>query len=116
MTNNDLIFLKAHLSDLPQIYNGILTKLLKIHMHKEHFQMIKFLCNNQHILIIKLDQGSDVMILNFSDYIQKLNDILNDDSKFHRLDDIENFDKTAQLEQKKKYLLELSKWGALCVW
>ena len=108
VSDNELSSLKARLSDLAHAYCGTPIDLTDFRMHREHFQAIKSLRNNKDILITKPDKGSGVVILNQKDYITKMGDVLNDNSKFEKLGDVEQFDKTARLEQKlQKRLLEL---------
>ena len=77
-------------------------------MHKEHFQAIKSLRSNEQILITKPDKGSGVVILNKSDYIQKLGYILDDKTKFFNMGSVDQHDNTAKTEQKlQKRLLDL---------
>ena len=77
-------------------------------MHKEHFQAIKFLRSNKQILITQPDKGSGVVILNKSDYIQKMGYILDDKTKFFNTGSVDQHDNTAKTEQKlQKRLLDL---------
>eukprot|EP00794_Sanderia_malayensis_P010369 gene10369-11449_t len=89
VSDNELGSLKARLSDLAHAYCGTPIDLIDFYMHREHFQTIKSLRNNRDILIIKPDKGSGVVILNQKDYITKMGDILNDNSKFEKLGDVE---------------------------
>ena len=75
-------------------------------MHKE--QAIKSLRSNEQILITKPDKGSGVVILNKSDYIQKMGYILDDKTKFFNMGSVDQHDNTAKTEQKlQKRLLDL---------
>eukprot|EP00794_Sanderia_malayensis_P010354 gene10355-11432_t len=105
VSDNELGSLKARLSDLAHAYCGTPIDLTDFYMHREHFQTIKSLRNSRDIPITKPDKGSGVVILNQKDYITKMGDILNDNSK---IGDVEKFDKTARLERKlQKRLHEL---------
>ena len=76
-------------------------------MHKEHLQAIKALRSNKQTLITKPDKGSGVVILNKNDYINKMDDILEDKTKI-KIGDVNQHDNTAKNEQKlQKRLLEL---------
>ena len=64
--------------------------------------------SNEQILITKPDKGSGVVILNKSDYIQKMGNILNDKTKFLNMGSVDQHDNTAKTEQKlQKRLLDL---------
>ncbi|MGL5707589.1 MAG: hypothetical protein ACRDDF_04915, partial [Aeromonas sp.] len=62
-------------SQLPQ------NKLLK----REHLEAIKELRGNKDILITRPDKGDGIVIMNKSDYVEKLNNILSDRNKFQPL-------------------------------
>ena len=51
-------------------------------MHNECLRAINRLQKNDDIIITKPDKGSDVVLLNKSDYVDKMNEILDDQSKF----------------------------------
>ena len=62
---------------------------------KEALQNIK---SKQEIMITKADKGSNVVILNKSEYIAKMSTIINDNSKFKCLGLVKEFDKTLKIE------------------
>ena len=77
-------------------------------MHKEQFHAIKSLRSNEQILITKPDKGFGVVILNRSDYIQKMGNIFEDKTKFLIMGSVNLHDNTAKNEQKlQKHLLGL---------
>jgi len=83
-------------------------------MHKEFFVAIKSLRKNNNIIITKADKCSDVDILDKSDYIAKMNVILDDNSKFCKIGPVETKDNTAIIEGKiQRRLLELQKGNVL---
>ena len=107
ISSNELNALKAKLSDLAHAYCGTPVDLGDFSMHKEHFQAIKSLRSNEQILITKPDKGSGVVILNKSDYIQKMGYILDDKTKFFNMGSVDQHDNTAKTEQKlQKRLLD----------
>ena len=67
-------------------------------MYKEHFQATKSLRSNEQILITKPDKGSGVVILNKSNYIQKMGNILDDKTKFFNMGSVDQHDNTAKNE------------------
>ena len=79
-------------------------------MHKECFRAINSLRKNDDIIITKPDKDSDLLLLNKSDYLNKINKILDDQSKFKRLGPVASNDNTANIESRlQKRLLDLVK-------
>ena len=108
ISSDKLNVLKAKLSDLAHAYCGTPVDLLDFSMHNEHFQVIIFLCSNEQILIKKPDKGSGVVILNKSDYIQKMGNILDVKTNFLNMGSVDQHDNTAKTKQKlQKRLLDL---------
>ena len=64
--------------------------------------------NNRDIVLLKPDKGSGVVLLNKSDYIREVNDILKDNSKFqlNRFNTVEKAEK--KINNKLKHLLNSS--------
>ena len=54
-------------------------------MLKEEFDALKILLKNKDITVRKADKGNKVVILNRSDYVCKMKNILNDKSKFQKV-------------------------------
>ena len=69
-------------------------------MHRECFAAIRSLRNNNDIIFTKADKSSQVIILNKSDYITKMNSILDDASKFENLGSVEENDNTLTIEKR----------------
>ncbi|KAL5255142.1 hypothetical protein ACHWQZ_G014547 [Mnemiopsis leidyi] len=61
-------------------FNNTRHDLLNI--PKEEFRALKELSKNSEIVILKPDKGSGIVILNRSDYIDKMMDIIGDTTKF----------------------------------
>ena len=86
-------------------------------MHKECFRAINRLQNNHVIIITKPDKGSGVVVLNKSDHVDKMNKILNDQSKFKRLGSVSSKDNTANIESRlQKRLLDFVKADFMPKW
>ena len=74
--------------------------------------MIRSLRQNKEIVITRPDKGNGVVILKLSDYVQKMNAILCDESKFQRLGSVETHDSTLQQERAlQAFLLRAHKDG-----
>ena len=61
-------------------FNNTRRDLLNI--PKEEFLALKSLSKNKNIVIMKPDKGSGIVILNRADYITKMEEIVNDSTKF----------------------------------
>ena len=73
-------------------------------------QAIESLRSNKHIFITKPDKGFGVVILNRSEYDQKMVAILSDVTKFECLGPVNQFDSTVQNKTKlQRRLLQLVK-------
>ena len=70
---------------------------------KEALRNIK---SKQEIIIAKADKGSNVVILNKSEYIAKMLTIINDNSKFKYLGPVKEFDKTLKIEKEICFVLK----------
>ena len=86
-------------------------------MHKECFRAINSLRKNDDIIVTKPDKGSGVVLLNKSDYVDKMNKILDDQSKFRRLGLVSSNENTAGIESRlQKRLLDLVKANFMPKW
>ena len=79
-------------------------------MHKECFRAINRLRKNDDIIVTTPEKGSGVVLLNKSDYVDKMNKILDDQSKFRRFGPVSSNDNTASIESRlQKRLLDFVK-------
>ena len=77
-------------------------------MHKECFRAINSLRKNDDSIITKPDK---------SDYVDKMNEMLDDQSKFKRLGPISSNDNTVSIESRlQKRLLDIDKAHLLPKW
>ena len=91
---------KAKLNHLAHAFCGTQIYLTYFAIHRECIDAIKSLRSNDKIIITKPDKGSGVVILNKSDYITKMNLILNDESKFQQIGPADTNDNTEKIEAK----------------
>ena len=106
--------LKATLNRLAHVFCGTQIDLTDFTMHRECFDAIKSLRSNDKIIITKPDKGSGVVILNKSDYISKMNSILNVASKFQQIGPADTNNNTAKIEAKiQRRLLQLLNGGVM---
>ena len=100
--------LKAQLADLAHLYYDSTTDSRDFTMRKECFRVISTLRNNDDIIITTPDKGSGVVLLNKSDYVNKMSEILKDQLKFKRLGPVSSNGNTASIESRlQKRLLDL---------
>ena len=79
---------------------------------KEHFERSKILKNNENIVISKPNKDSGIVLLNRSDYIDKMKVILNDKPKFHKMENVK--DRRVQKEKAlSRPLRELKEQNAI---
>ena len=101
---------KARLADLAHIYCESKPDSHDLVMQKEWFYANNQLRRNDSITITKPDKGSGVVILNKSDYTNKINTVLHDETKFERVGPASTCDNTAAMESRlQKRLFELFK-------
>ena len=86
--------LKAKLSDLAHAYCGTPVDAGDFLMRRECISAIESQRSNSNILSTKPDKGSGVVILNKTDYIKKMNSILEDERKFLTLGPLSEKDNT----------------------
>ena len=73
------ILAHSYYRDIIKYYNADYNLSISDH------QTLKNLAKNKDIVIIKLDKGNGAVVMNRSDYVTKMNDILVDTSKFEKL-------------------------------
>ena len=76
---------------------------------KKDFSILKNLSNHPNIIITSPDKGRGIVIMNKSDYINKINDILSDKTKFTIIDrDVQALTRSLQ-DRINNFLRELKK-------
>ena len=109
--------LKARLAELAHLYCDSTIDSRAFTMHKECFRAINRLRKNDDGIITKPDKCSGVVLLNKSDYVDKMNEILDDRSKFKRLGPVSSNGNTASIESRlQKRLLDLVKADLMPKW
>ena len=90
--------LKVRLANLAHLYCDSAIDSFDFTLHKEGFRAINSLRKNDDIIITKPDKCSGVVLLNKSCYVDKMNEILDHQSKFKRLGPVSSNDNTASIE------------------
>ena len=83
--STDLSKLQYELSFLAQNTFRSLTKQWTPFMNKDDFNIIKNLAAKEDIIIIRPDKGKGTVVMDKTEYIRKMNAILNDDTKFLKI-------------------------------
>ena len=109
--------LKARLADLAHLYCDSTIDSRDFIMHKKCFRAINSLRKNDDIVVSKPDKGSGVILLNKSDYVNRMSKILDNQWKFKRLGPVSSNDNTASIESHlQKRLLDLVKADLMPKW
>ena len=106
--------LKASLANLAHEYSNIKQDLLRFPFGKEHIAALRELRNNKEIIITRPDKGNGTVLMNKTDYIARMMEILGDETKFECLGGCDKHDRTAQIERAlQAYLLQQRKAGEI---
>ena len=99
-SKEDLERLNAKLYDLAHGFCGTGTPidLGDFRMRKECYIAFKSLRSNRNIVITKPDKGSGVVLLDHTQYVSKMLEVLSDRCKFKSLGPVSDFDFTASIE------------------
>ena len=77
-------------------------------LNKKDIDILKELGNNKNVIVTKPDKGNGVVIMNREDYVEKMLHILEDNSKFQIVDDINEFKLIYKIEDKiNRFLSQL---------
>ena len=107
--------LRSKLASLAHDYAGIKQDRFAFPLGKEHLAAIRELRNmKDDIVITRPDKGAGTVLLDRSDYIAKMMDILNDERKFECLGSCADSDNTVQNEHAlQAFLLRKVREGKL---
>ena len=109
--------LKARLADLAHLYCDSTIDSRDFTIHKECFRAINSLRKNDVIIITKPEKDTGVVLLNKSNNVDKMNKILDDQSKLKRLGPVSSNDSTASIESRlQKRLLDFVKADLMPKW
>ena len=76
---------KSRLRDSTYTSFKQVSKISEKNLSKEEVKALNNLVKNKDIVFQKADKGNNIVILNRSDYVSKLNKILEDTSRFKRV-------------------------------
>ena len=85
LSDEDLDFVKTRTKEAVlssyQNYNNNVPQ----HLSKEEFLALQNLCKNKSIVIQKSDKGNAVVVVAKADYLDKMDNLLNDTQKFEKI-------------------------------
>ena len=85
LPNEDLDFVKTRTKEAAlstyQKYNNNIPQ----HLSKEEFLALQNLRKNKNIVIQKSDKGNSVVVVDKADYLDKMDNLLNDTRKFEKI-------------------------------
>ena len=90
--------LNAKLYDIAHGFCGTPIDLGDFRMRKECYNAFKSLRSNRNIVITKPDKGSGFVLLDHTQYVSKMLEVLSDTCKFKSLGPVSDFDFTASIE------------------
>ena len=102
LSNNIVPSLKSQLHSIANrhFYNFKPFKVFSPVFSKNDIKILQNLRNNKSIILCKPDKGRGVVIMNKSDYLSKMYNILNDTTKFKEIKNIDPFLHTLRTEDK----------------
>ena len=95
--------LKTKLADLALGYSS--TPIENFNIRRDFFKILRSLKELDDIVITRPDKGAGTVILDKKDYLSKMKEILNDNSKFRFLGPVQTHDHTEKIENKLRRLL-----------
>ena len=98
---------KSRLRDAYRSFKEV-SKISEKNLSKEEVKALNNLVKNKDVVIQKADKGNNIVILNRSDYVSKLNQMLEDTSKFKRVN-IEEGNTLNHLIHVEKRIIRLLK-------
>ena len=107
-TDEDEIYFRESLSDIAysSYFNYNMSRSSLSNIPREQYVALVNLSKNKDISITNPDKGSGVVILNRTDYIKKMEEIVNDTTKFKVHNDQDLYQISRRIERKvRKFLL-----------
>ena len=112
LSKEDEMECKARLSGTAHRYANSKIDRTGFRLNREHMTAIGQLKKNKNIVIIRQDKGNGTVLMDKSDYIEKMETILKDEAKFELIGNAEEHDRTLQLERAlQAFLLRAEKQG-----
>ena len=106
-SDEDTLYFRKTLSEIAfsSMFNYNLNRSKLINIPREQHQALKNLSKNKNIIITIPDKGSGVIILNRVDYVNKMQDILSDTTKFKKASNQDIYDISRKMENRVRNYL-----------
>ena len=106
-SDEDALYFRKTLSEIAfsSMFNYNLSRSKLINILREQHQALKNLSKNENIIITIPDKGSGVIILNRVDYVNKMQDILSDTTKFKKASNQDIYDISRKMENRVRNYL-----------
>ena len=85
MSNEDLDFVKTRTKEAALSSYRNYNNNVPQHLSKEEFLALQNLRKNKNIVIQKSDEGNSVVVVDKTDYLDKMDNLLNDTWKFEKI-------------------------------
>ena len=85
MSNEDLDFVKTRTKEAALSSYRNYNNNVPQHLSKEEFLALQNLRKNKNIVIQKSDEGNSVVVVDKTDYLDKMDSLLNDTWKFEKI-------------------------------
>ena len=85
LSNEDLHFVKTRTKEAALSFYRNYNNNVPQHLSKEEFLALQNLLKNKNIFIQKSDKGNSVVVLDKADYLDKIDNLLNDTRKFEKI-------------------------------
>ena len=107
-TDEDKYYLKQKVGEIAysSLYNFNMSRSKLMNLPKEEYDALIKLSKNKEIIIAKPDKGSGIVILDRSDYVNKMNSILSDTSKFRMAKQQDVYKISRTIESKVRRFLK----------
>ena len=113
--NDDRLYFKNQLRDcaFTSLYNFNHDRKHLINIPPEELKALKVLSKNKDIIIMKPDKGTGVVILNASDYMNKIEQIVSDETKFkiHKKHDLYKVSRSIETKVRNYLRVNVRKPG-----
>ena len=106
-TDEDALYFKKTLSEIAfsSMFNYNMNRSKLMNIPREQHLALKNLSQNKEIIITIPDKGSGVIILNRLDYVNKMQDILTDTTKFRKATNQDIYDISRKIETRVRNYL-----------
>ena len=84
LPNEDLDFVKTRIKEAALSTNRNYNNNVPQHLSKEEFLALQNLRKNKNIVIQKSDKGNSIVVVDKADYLDKMENLLNDTQKFEK--------------------------------